>query len=442
MTGIPKRRKTSQAILQSLIGGDVPRIGIDSIAVGREAEMDALAHDLDVIADGGASFRLIVGRHGAGKSFMLQMLRSAAMQKKFVVANADFSQTRRLSGSTGAGLNLYRELLSNMAVRTRPNGNAFAVILEKWISDIQSKVVRSGIEPSSRKFDREVAGEVRRVTGKMEGMVAGYDFGEVLNTYWRGHRDGDEALKRAAMRWLRGEFNTITLAKNALGFKPNSVIDGSSWYNFIKLLAYFVRQIGYRGLVIVLDEAVELSKISHRDARENNYNKILDMYIDTLGGGSAEYLGVLLGATPLMVEDTRRGLFSNDALRSRLEESSFARQGMRDMYAPLIRLDVLSGDEFRLLLQTIRDIHAWHYKYESRLNDGQLREFMAKELSRIGSGTFLTPREVLQDYISLLNMLHQHPRETFESILGEVDFTTGDSADPEMIDSPYASFEI
>lgn len=443
MTGIPKRRKISQAILTALAGGGVPRIGIDYIAVGREAEMDALAHDLEVIADGGASFRLVVGRHGAGKSFMLQMLRNHALQKKFVVANADLSQHRRLSGSKVAVLNLYRELLSNMAIRTRPNGNAFAAILEKWISDIHSEVASSGTEPSSSEFEKEVSGKFHYVIGKMESMVSGYDFGEVLKTYWRGHRDGDEALKRAAMRWLRGEFNNKTPAKDALRVKHlNSIIDESSWYNFIKLLAYFVRQIGYRGLVIFLDEAVELSKISHRGARENNYNKILDIYNDTLGGGSAEYLGVLLGATPLMVEDRRRGLFSNEALQSRLEESSFARQGLRDMYAPLIRLDVLNGDEFLLLLQTIRDIHAWHYKYESRLNDAQLRDFMAEVRSRIGSGTFLTPREVLQKYISLLNMLHQHPGETYESILGKVDFNTDDSADPDMIDSPYASFEI
>ncbi len=405
--------------------------------------MAALVHDLDVIADGGASFRLIVGRHGAGKSFMMQMLRNHAMQKKFVVANADFSQHRRLSGSKGAGLNLYRELLSNMSVRTRPNGNAFAAILEKWISDIQSKVARSGIEPSSRKFEREVAGEVHRIIGRMESMVLGFDFGEILNVYWRGHRDDDEALKRAAMRWLRGEFNNKTLARNALGFKQlNSVIDESSWYNFIKLLAYFVRQIGYRGLVIFLDEVVELWKISNREARENNYNKIFDIYQDTQGGNGAEYLGVLFGATPRTVEDKRRGLFSNEALQDRLEESRFARQGLRDMYAPLIRLDVLSGDEFLLLLRTIRDIHAWHYRYESSLHDAHLRKFMAEARSRIGAGTMLTPREVLRAYIYLLNTSHQNLKEDFESILGMVDFDSSDSPDPELIDSPFASFEI
>ena len=439
---IPKRRKISQDILNALSGGVVPRTGVDYIAIGRDTEMSALAHDLEVIADGGASFRLIVGRHGAGKSFLMEMLRNHAMQKRFVVANADFSQHRRLSSSKGAGLNLYRELLSNMAIRTRPRSNAFAAILEKWISDIQSKVARSGIEPSSRKFDREVAGEVRRITGKMEYMVSGFDFGEVLNAYWRGHREDDEVLKGAAMRWLRGEFSGKRQAEHALKFKPNSIIDESSWYNFIKLLAYFVRQIGYRGLVIFLDEAVELWKIDNRVGRENNYQKILDIYNDTLGGGSAEYLGVLFGATPQAVEDRRRGLFSNEALQSRLEESSFARQGLRDMYAPLIRLDVLSGDEFLLLLQAIREIHAWHYKYESNLDDSRLHDFMAAAHNRIGAGILLTPREVLQSYTSLLNLLHQHPGETFESVLARVDFAASEQTDPELIDSPYASFEI
>ena len=245
------------------------------------------------------------------------------------------------------------------------------------------------------------------------------------------------------MRWLRGEFNNKTLARNALGFKQlNAVIDESSWYGFVKLLAYFVRQIGYRGLVIFLDEAVELSKISNSEARKNNYNKVFDIYEDTQGGDGAEYLGVLFGATPRTVEDKRRGLFSNEALQSRLEESSFTRHGLRDMYAPLIRLDVLSGEEFLMLLQTIRDIHAWHHKYESELDDAQMRTFMAAANSRIGSGILITPRVVLRSYITLLNLLHQHPRESFESILGKVDFTADDSADPELIDSPYASFQI
>jgi hypothetical protein len=433
-------KRTSRSILQSLAAGVVPRSGTEHIVVGREDELTAIKKDFDEIsADGGATFRLIVGRYGSGKSFLMQMLRNEAMASKFVVADADLSPQRRLTGSKGEGLSLYRELLNNMATRNRPNGNAFAGLLEKWIDETQSQIRKAGIEPSSSSFDAIVETRIGDTVDEMQGMVHGFDFAEVIKAYMRGHQSGDDQLQSAALRWLRGEFSTKTEARRALNVRV--IIDDGSWYDYVKLLAFFVRQIGYRGLVIFIDEAVYLSRISNRTARHNNFERLLNIYNDTLQGG-AEYLGVLLGATSQMVEDNRRGLFSYEALQTRLEESRFARQGLRDLSAPMIRLDPLSDKQLFFLLETIRDIHAWHNKYESHLGERQLRAFLSEEQGRIGADKLLTPREVLRDYVTLLNLLLQHPRESFESILGMVDFTTGNTTDPDLIDSPYASFEI
>lgn len=437
------RRKTSRAILQSLAGGVVPRTGAEHIVVGREAELAAIKSDFDDIgSDGGASFRLIVGRYGAGKSFLLQLLRNEAMRSKFVVADADLSPQRRLTGSKGEGLALYRELMSNMATRTRPQGDAFVALLEKWISDIQLQITKAGIESSSSDFDCEVESRIDDTVKKMEDLVNGFDFGTVIKAYLRGHQSGNDELQRAALRWLRGGFNTKTEARQALGVR-GLIIDDGSWYNYIKLMAYFVRQIGYRGLALFIDEAVSLYQISNRVSRNNNYEQLLAIINDTSQGG-ADYLGVLLGATPTMVEDSRKGLFSHEALRTRLEESRFSRQGLRDMSGPLIRLDPLGKDEIHRLLQTIRDIHGWHHKYEPRLDEEQLRAFMSEVSSRVGADTLLTPREVLREFISILNLLHQNPDETFESILGKVDFVTGGTENHSDGDdaSPFASFQI
>lgn len=435
---IPKR--VTAAVLQSLGAGLVPRIGAEHIVVGRKAELEAILSDFDdIVADGGASFRLIVGRYGAGKSFLLQLLRNEAMRSKFVVADADLSPQRRLTGSKGEGLALYRELLSNIAIRTRPNGSAFAPLLEKWIDDIQKRIVRTGIEPSSPEFERKVAGRVHTVIGEMEVMVHGFDFAEALNAYWRGHRRSDDELKAAALRWLRGEFNTKTEARQALGVRV--IIDDSSWYDYIKLMAYFVRQIGYRGLALFIDEAVNLYHISHRVSRRNNYERLLTIVNDVFQG-NAEYLGVLFGATPTMVEDSRKGLFSYEALRTRLEESRFSRQGLRDMSGPLIRLDALDHNEIYVLLEKIRDLHALHNKYEPGMGERQLTAFMSEVSSRIGADTLLTPRDVLRDFISVLNLLHQNPDETFESILGKVAFVTGGTENHLDDMSPFASFQI
>lgn len=433
-------KRTSRAILQSLAAGVVPRSGTEHIVVGREDELRAIKNDFDEIsADGGATFRLIVGRYGSGKSFMLQLLRNEAMSKKFVVADADLSPQRRLTGSKGEGLSLYRELINNMATRNRPNGNAFAGLLEKWIDEIQTQIRKAGIEPSSSSFDTIAESRIGDTVDEMQGMVRGFDFAEVIKAYMRGHQNGDDQLQSAAMRWLRGEFSTKTEARRALGVRV--IIDDASWYDYIKLLAYFARHIGYRGLVIFVDEAVYLSRISNRTARNNNYERLLNIYNDTLQGG-AEYLGVLLGATPAMVEDSRRGLFSYEALQSRLQSSRFTRQGLRDMSGPLIQLDPLDNDEIFTLLRRVLEMHAWHNKYEVHINQQQLQAFTVEMQKRLGADALLTPREILREFVTILNLLRQNPRETFESLLGDVNLSTGATPDPELIDSPYASFEI
>ena len=447
---IPKRM--SQAILQSLSAGVVPRTGAEHIAVGRKDELSALLNDLDdIVAEGGATFRMIVGRYGSGKSFMLQLLRNYAFKRKFVVADADLSQQTRLTGSKNEGLELYRELLNNMATDTRPGGNAFAALLEKWINNIQSEVVNAGASPSLPSFANEVEARIHATISEMEGMVHGFDFATVINAYWRGHQEGDDELKSNAIRWLRGEFNTKTEARAALNVRV--IIDDATWYDYIKLLAYFMRQIGYKGLIIFIDEAVSLYKLPNKVSRDNNYERLLAILNDTLQG-KAEYLGVLFGATPQMVEDERRGLYGYEALKTRLEDSRFARQGLRDMSGPLIRLDVLSHNEIYLLLHTIRDIHCGHYRYESTIEARHLEAFMLNVLNRIGADTLLTPREVLRDFVALLNLLQQNPDKSFESLVGEVRFTTGEPvSDPEALtaateihdkngSSPYASFQI
>ena len=447
---IPKR--TSQAILQSLSAGVVPRTGAEHIAVGRKDELSALLNDLDdIVAEGGAAFRMIVGRYGTGKSFMLQLLRNYAFKRKFVVADADLSPQKRLTGSKKEGLELYRELLNNMAIDTRPGGNAFAALLEKWINNIQSEVVKAGASPSLPSFANEVEARIHATISDMEGMVHGFDFATVINAYWRGHQEGDDDLKSNTIRWLRGEFNTKTEARGALNVRV--IIDDATWYDYIKLLAYFIRQIGYKVLIIFIDEAVNLYHISHKVSRNNNYERLLTILNDTLQG-KAEYLGVLFGATPQMVEDERRGLYGYEALKTRLEDSRFARQGLRDMSGPLIRLDVLSHSEIFLLLQTIREIHSKHHRYATTIEDRHLEAFMSIVLNRIGADTLLTPREVLRDFVALLNLLQQNPDESFESLVGEVQFTTGEPvADPEALtaateihddngSSPYASFQI
>ncbi|MEA5468102.1 ATP-binding protein, partial [Spirulina sp. 06S082] len=279
MPKIPKR--VSTALINALAAGVVPRVGLEHISVGREKEIGAIARDLENIREGGASFRFIVGRYGAGKSFMLQLMRNLAMEQGFVVADADLSPELRLAGSKHQAIATYRELMKNIATRTSPKGGAIALILEKWTSSILSQVAQAtGKRPGDEGFDEQVENRIRQVIDDLEGLVHGFDFANVIISYWQGYREENRDKQEAALRWLRGEFATKTEAK-ASSLDVRVTIDDDTWYDYLKLWAKFVSDIGYKGLIIVLDEAIHLYKISHRRSRHSNYDRLLAMFNDT-----------------------------------------------------------------------------------------------------------------------------------------------------------------
>lgn len=413
MAAIPKRLST--ALLGSLGAGVVPRVGLEYVAVGRAAEVGALLTDLENVGEGGAAFRFVVGRYGSGKSFLLQLLRNYAMDRNYVVADVDLSPERRLVGSRGEGLATFRELARNLSTRTRPDGGALVAVLERWIAGIQAQVLaETGMRPTDLAVTDAVEARIFQVASAMEELVYGFDFATVLSAYWRGHRLGNDDLKDAALRWLRGEFTTKTDARAALGVR--TYIDDDSWYEHVKLLASFVSAVGYKGLIVFIDEAVNLYKITHSASRLANYEKLLAMFNDTMQS-KATRLGIVVGGTPQFVEDSRRGLYSYEALRSRLADSRFARDGLVDMAGPVLRLQVLSHEEIFLLLTRLRDIHAAHYGYVATLESAELQQFMQEVVNRMGAEELLTPREVVRDFITLLNLLQQNPDTSFEKII-------------------------
>lgn len=442
MTSRKISKRISTAIVNSLSAGVVPRVGLEYITVGRKDEIEALLHDLNNIAEGGASFRFIIGRYGSGKSFMLQLLRNHAMERGFVVADVDLSPERRLTGSNGSGLATYRELMHNLSTKARPDGGALAAIFERWISTIQANVAKdANLSPDDAEFHTAVERQMMDIVVNMEGMVHGFDFATVLSNYWRGHHLGNDSLKEAALRWLHGEFSTKTEARQALGVRV--IIDDDNWYDYVKLMAKFVSNIGYKGLLLLIDEAVNLYKISQTISRTNNYEKLLTMFNDTMQG-KAEYLGLLLGGTADFMENPHRGLYSYEALKSRLVSSRFANDNYRDTSGPVIRLNMLSHAEIYLLLTRLRDIFDQHYQHKSAVNEDDLRLFLQEVLNRLGAEALLTPREVIRDFLSVLNILRQNPEYNFRQIIQGNDFQpTRPGSDPDVdVDSPYAEFSL
>ncbi|MDR0248376.1 MAG: ATP-binding protein [Oscillospiraceae bacterium] len=409
---IPAR--IASILMNALKGGVVPRVGLEYITVGRAREIEALLHDIDITAQGGASFRFIVGKYGSGKSFLLQTIRNYATARGFAVADADLSPERRFAGTKGQGLATYRELIKNLSVKSKPDGGALPLILEKWLSEIHTRVkTESGAQGAD--FDREVERQIFAVAGSLEGMVHGFDFAKAIAAYWRAYRHDDEALKSNALRWFRGEYPSKREAKAELdvGF----IVTDETWYDFLKIFALFLVGVGYKGLLVFIDELVNIYKIPNSVTRQNNYEKILIMYNDALQG-KAQHIGFLMGGTPQCVEDRYKGVYSYEALRSRLEEGHFSSDGLKDLTAPIIRLQMLTQEEMYVLAEKLRDIHAQLYSYQPRLSHEDLVYFLTVEYNRVGADTHITPREIIRDFIELANILHQNPRESVAGILG------------------------
>ncbi len=437
---IPKR--IASAVINSLKGGVVPRTGLPYIAVGRETEINALLHDVDIISDGGASFRFIMGKYGSGKSFLLQTIRNYVMDKNFVVADADLSPERRLQGTKGQGLATYKELIRNMSTKTKPEGGALTLILDRWISSVQSRTAAEcELDPTDPEFVKKVEKNIYEVINSLNEMVHGFDFSKLLTIYYRSYVNGDDESKAKVVKWFRGEYVNKTEARSELGV--NIIITDDDWYEYIKLFAFFLKQAGYNGMLILIDELVNIYKIPHSITRQYNYEKILTMYNDTLQG-KAKYLGIIMCGTPQCIEDTRRGIYSYEALRSRLSEGRFGRDDMKDMLAPVIKLVPLTYEEMLILIEKLADIHFQLFDYEQTITEEDMVNFIKIEYGRIGANKNITPREVIRDFIELMNIVYQNPTVNMTELLNSESFEYAKTEleDDNAVTDEFAEFEI
>ena len=431
-TKIPKR--VLSGLLASISAGVVPRMGAPYIAIGRNDEIEALLGDLEAVNDGGGSMRFIIGKYGSGKRFLIQLVRGFALEKGVVTADADLSPERRICGAKGTGIATYRELIRNLASKSSPDGGAMPQIIARWLSDLQSETAGEGLDIGSDAFTKSLTEKIYRVARSLEAQIGGFDFASVITAYYKAYLAGDEEKKSACLRWLRGEYSTKTEARNAVGVPLSGIIDDDNWYEYIKLLAVFFRHIGYRGFVVFIDECVNLYKITNRISRENNYEKLLSMFNDTLQG-KAEGLALIFGGTPQFLEDTRRGLFSYEALRSRLSDGQFQKAGYKNLIGPVIRLRRLSDDELFALIARITNLHAQNYNWTPRVTDEDMAAFLKICLERAGADTLITPREIIRDYMTVLNILFQNPETTFSDVVGSgvVSLKHGDNDDDKVI---------
>jgi P-loop Domain of unknown function (DUF2791) len=403
------RPRERDAILQSLRAGVVPRAGQQHMQVGRINELNAMVADIARVVEGGSTIRFVIGEYGSGKTFFLMLVRAIALQERLVTVHADLSPDRRLQGSGGQARSLYAELVVNMSTRAKPDGGALQSVVERFVSSAVEEAASHGIRP-----DAVIATRLE----SLRELVGGFDFATVIKAYWEGAESGNDETQANAVRWLRGEFLTKTDARAALGVR--TIIDDANWYDHLKLLSRFVRLAGYQGLLICLDELVNLYKLANTASRSANYEQLLRILNDSLQG-SAAGVGWLLGGTPEFLLDTRRGLYSYQALQSRLEENTFATAGLIDYSGPVLRLANLSPEDFYVLLLNLRNVYAGGDPSKYLLPDEALRAFMVHCSQRIGDAYFRTPRNTIKEFVNFLAVLEQNPGASWAELLGHIE---------------------
>ena len=415
---IPKR--TLITMMNALSSGVVPRRGLEDIAVGRRKETETFVNDLADTAEGGGAFRFISGRFGNGKSFMTQMIRNYAMDRRFVVMDADLAINRRLTGNKREGQNTFMELIRNMAVRARPDGGALELILQTWLDSVAEETGRD----SATKMEKAL----RTKLSELSDMTFYQDFVKVMLAYWWSISTEDE--DNPALRWLKGEYTMKSEARRDLGVSV--IIDDSNWYDFIKMWARFVKIAGYSGLVVFIDEGVILYKLPSKISRSNNYERLLTMFNDIMQGKSS-YLSMYVCGTPDFIEDQNRGLYSYEALRSRLVAGRYE-NGYDNYLGPVINLRPLTNEEVYVLLQTLRDLYEQRNGIQTGLTDEMLETYLRTVMSNSISSEMITPREITRDFISLMDTLRQNDGLTFDKLVRERKVTADINPDDILFD--------
>ena len=425
----PIKLRERDVIVQALRAGVVPKIGLRHIQVGRAREVEELIKDVDRVAADGATIRFVIGDYGAGKTFFLNLIRLIALERKLVVMSADLGPSRRLHASDGQARSLFNELARNTSTRTKPEGGALTSIVERFVGDTLQEVKKNG---------KDIEEVIQEKLAPLRDLVSGFDFATVLARYTKAYNDDNEEGKTAALRWLRAEYGTRTEARTALGVRE--IIDDDRFYDYLKLYGAFVRLAGYGGLVVVLDEMVNLYKLTNAQARNSNYEQILRILNDVLQGG-ASGIGFLMGGTPEFLMDTRRGLYSYSALQSRLAENRFAQGGLVDLSGPVLRLQNLMPEDLYILLTNIRNVFAGGDPARYLLPDDALKAFMKHCSLKIGDAYFRTPRNTVTAFVNLLSVLDQNPGVQWQTLLDgvQVEVGTPEDAEPAGAGTPAAA---
>lgn len=394
--------RIADIVIEALRIGEVPAEGQDAIATGIDAQVTALDRELERVAEGRGRVRFVRGEFGSGKTFFLRYLAARARAQGFAAA---YVRVAYPEVPLHKPMSIYREVATHLGVREQPDG-ALRHILDQWLYKATERVtdpaLGHALEPGAPGFDEALAQEVLTLLGPVGDSAQA--FAQALSAYAQASLHGEDDVARALLQWLGGDAKVAATAKRrahlAGPFADNDALP------MLRGLSTVVRQSGYRGLVILLDEVERLVRLPRADQRKSGL-ELLQNWIGALTGG--ELPGTLLvvaGTTTFF--DSPRGVPMLEPLHQRigpLEDGPFP-----DLDAVQLRLPPFDGERLLRVGKQVRGLYgALHPDVARRCPDEFLQRLSADIAGAFGGKVEVAPRRFLREVVGVLGRCRQYP---------------------------------
>ncbi|MBL4795485.1 MAG: DUF2791 family P-loop domain-containing protein [Pseudomonadales bacterium] len=386
-----------ESIIQPLRAGVVPMQGLELFQVGRDEEVESLKSQLTAVTNGASCCRFIVGEYGAGKTFLLQTIKSMAHKQELVTVTTDLSRTKRLSGGKSQTRAYYSALIRSMSTQATPLGQALPRVVKRFVMHSLRQANQN---------DRSPAAEIAERLKIFEEMACGFDFIQVIQAYWTALDTDNTALHDASLRWIRGEYLTKALAKKELGVC--SIIDDNNCFDCLKMMAQFVKLSGFSGLVVLTDELGSVYNIRDKRARLNNFDAILNIVNESWLGVSPN-IGYFFFTTPELFTDKKRGIQEHPALSSRLTENRFSSDTLRDWTSPVMRLTSFTDANISQLFANLLFIFCIGKHENLTLYKDDLSEVIGLLKTMLNESYYKNPRNTIKSFLDFLAIRECNP---------------------------------
>lgn len=396
MTASTRRQRE---VIDSLRRGTVPAHGLALLAVGLDRFSDAIDEELQAVADGGAVFKAVRGEYGSGKTFFSRWLQERARKQGFATAEIQISETEtplhRLE-------TVYRRIVENLTTDEFPP-SALGPIVDGWLFTLESDALAAGVEPDA--LQRSVTDLLEKRLGEVARSAPG--FAAALRGYHQAQVDGDPAAAQGLLAWLGGQPHVAASVKRSAGIKGG--LDHFGAFGFLQGLLVVLRDSGFSGLVVVLDEVETLQRV-RGDVRDKALNALRQL-IDEVQSGRFPGLYLLVTGTPAFFDGTQ-GAQRLPPLAQRLATDFSGDPRFDNPRAVQIRLPGFDQASLDELGWRVRDLYCADAdpRVAGVVDDAYLKDFSRALAGEMGGKVGVAPRVFLKKLVAdVLDRVDQFP---------------------------------